>query len=407
MPVVADHLAELLEGMDRRVLGIGISLPGTIDPERGVSVDSPVIAGWDGVDLAPYLESLGPSMGGAPIFVGNDADVLARSERLGHAATFDDLIVVKASTGLGLGIIAEGRVVSGHLGAAGEIGHTKVDAAAGRPCRCGDTGCLETIAAGWALLPQLAELGRPVDHIRDLTALAVAGDPEAKQLLRESGRRLGEPLAIAINLLNPQAIVIGGDMAAAFDVYAAGVRESVYARASALATRDLQFLPATFGDRAGMVGCASMALDQVLSPAAVDAAARSCESAPESRFISADSRHASQACVCGPERFHRPRPAPVTFPAVACPSGRRRTPRKRLSVQADRGFKSHRHRQPRAAAGDLGAVRLHHHPVRTVRNATRVGRGGTPGEPRHGQVERTPEEVNGAATCRRTLRGTG
>ena len=78
-------------------------------------------------------------------------------------------------------------------------------------------------------------------------------------------------LAVAINLLNPQAVVIGGDMAAAFDVYAAGVRESVYARASALATRDLQFLPATFGDRAGLVGCASMALDQVLSPAAVDA----------------------------------------------------------------------------------------------------------------------------------------
>ena len=267
MPVVAEQLTTLLAATDRKVLGIGISLPGTIDPERGVSVDSPVIAGWDGVDLAPYLASLG----GAPIFVGNDGDVLARSERLGHAATYDDLIVVKASTGLGLGIIAEGRVVSGHLGGAGEIGHTKVDAAAGRPCRCGDTGCLETIAAGWALLPQLAERGRPVEHIRDLTALAVAGDPEAKQLLRESGRRLGELLAVAINLLNPRAVVIGGDMAAAFDVYAAGVRESVYARASALATRELQFLPATFGDRAGMVGCASMALDQVLSPAAVNA----------------------------------------------------------------------------------------------------------------------------------------
>jgi predicted NBD/HSP70 family sugar kinase len=267
MPVVTRQLAALLDEVARPALGVGVSLPGTVDPVRGVSVDSPVIGGWDGVDLEPYLEPLGD----VPIFVGNDADVLARSERLGHAATYDDLIVVKASTGLGLGIIAEGRVVSGHLGAAGEIGHTKVDAAAGRPCRCGDTGCLETLAAGWALLPMLAERGRPVGHIRDLTALALAGDPEAKQLLRESGRRLGEPLAVAINLLNPQAIVIGGDMAAAFDVYAAGVRESVYARASALATRDLQFLPSTFGDRAGLVGCASMALDQVLSPAAVDA----------------------------------------------------------------------------------------------------------------------------------------
>ena len=73
-------------------------------------------------------------------------------------------------------------------------------------------------------------------------------------------------LAVAINLLNPQAVVIGGDMAAAFDMYAAGVRESVYARAGALATRDLQFVPATHGDRAGVVGCAALALDHVLSP---------------------------------------------------------------------------------------------------------------------------------------------
>jgi predicted NBD/HSP70 family sugar kinase len=197
--------------------------------------------------------------------------VLARSERLGHAARFQDLLVVKASTGLGLGIIAEGRVVSGHLGGAGEIGHTKVDAAEGRPCRCGDTGCLETLAGGWALVARLSESGGRVEHVRDLVALAQTGDPDAKQLLRESGRQLGEVLAVAINLLNPQAVVLGGDMAAAFDVYAAGVRESVYARASALATRDLQFLPSTFGDRAGLVGCASMALDQVLNPAAVDA----------------------------------------------------------------------------------------------------------------------------------------
>jgi predicted NBD/HSP70 family sugar kinase len=267
MPVVAEHLAGLVADLDRPVLGIGISLPGTVDPVRGVSIDSPVMGGWDGVELGPYLAALGE----VPLFVGNDADVLARSEWRGHAATYDDLLVVKASTGLGLGIVAGGRVVLGHLGGAGEIGHTKVDAADGRRCRCGDTGCLETIAGGWALVARLNESGRRVEHVRELVALAVGGDPEAKQLLRESGRQLGEVLAVAINLLNPQAVVIGGDMGAAFDVYAAGVRESVYARASALATRDLQVLPATHGDRAGVVGCAAMALDRVLSPAAIDA----------------------------------------------------------------------------------------------------------------------------------------
>jgi predicted NBD/HSP70 family sugar kinase len=252
------------------VFGLGVSLPGTVDPARGVSIDSPVMGGWDEVPLAPYLAEV-PTFADVPIFVGNDADVLARSERMGHAVELSDLLVVKASTGLGLGIISEGRVVSGHRGGAGEIGHTKVDEAAALPCRCGDTGCLETVAGGWALVARLAASGRPVDHVRDLVARAIAGDAEAKALLRESGRRLGDVLAVAINLLNPQAVVIGGDMAAAFDVYAAGVRESVYARSSALATRELQVLPSTFGDRAGVVGCAAMALDQVLRASAVDA----------------------------------------------------------------------------------------------------------------------------------------
>jgi predicted NBD/HSP70 family sugar kinase len=276
MPRAVACLAALVASLDRPgpVFGVGISLPGTVDPARGVSVDSPVMGGWDEVALTPYLAAV-DAFADAPIFVGNDADVLARSERMGHAVALADLLVVKASTGLGLGILSEGRVVSGYHGAAGEIGHTKVDEAADLPCRCGDHGCLETVAGGWALVARLAESGRPVEHVRDLVARALAGDAEAKQLLRESGRRLGDVLAVAINLLNPQAVVIGGDMAAAFDVYAAGVRESVYARSSALATRDLQVLPATFGDRAGIVGCAAMALDQVLRPSAVDARLRS------------------------------------------------------------------------------------------------------------------------------------
>ena len=267
MPEIAARLAGLLDGVGPPVLGIGLSLPGTLDSVRGLSIGSPVMSGWDGVELAPYLDGVTR----APLFVGNDADVLARSELLGRSAALDDVLVVKASTGLGLGIIADGRVLSGHLGAAGEIGHTKVDAAAGLPCRCGATGCLETLAGGWALVARARESGHEVGHLRDLVALALQGDPTARGLLRDSGRELGEVLAIAINLLNPAAIVIGGDMASAFDFHVAGIRESVYALAAPLATRDLQFLPATHGDQAGLVGCAALALDHVLAPVAVDA----------------------------------------------------------------------------------------------------------------------------------------
>jgi predicted NBD/HSP70 family sugar kinase len=265
MPQVAERLAGLLADVEPPVAAIGLSLPGTVDAERGRSLDSPVMAGWDGVELAPYLADLG----GAPLYVANDADVLARAELLGRGDRLRDALVVKASTGLGLGIVAGGRVVGGHLGAAGEIGHTRVEAAEGLACRCGTTGCLETLAAGWALV---ARLDRPgVGHVRDLVALAHQGDAGARGLLREGGRRLGEVLAVAVNLLNPQAVVIGGDMAGAFDLYAAGVRESVYALAAPLATRDLQFLPTAHGDSAGLVGCAALALEKVLHPAAVDA----------------------------------------------------------------------------------------------------------------------------------------
>ena len=266
MPQVAERLAQLLVEIDPPVVGVGLSLPGTVDAARGASRDSPVMQGWDGVALAPYLAPVTD----APLYVGNDCDVLARAELLGGRADLRDALVVKASTGLGLGIVADGRVLSGHLGAAGEIGHVRLPAAEGLPCRCGSTGCLEAVAGGWALVARAAESRPEIGHVRDLVALALQGDPEARGLLRDSGRHLGEVLAVAVNLLNPQAVVIGGDMAAAFDVYLAGVRESVYPRASALATRDLQFLPATHGDRSGLVGCAALALDHVLSPGAVD-----------------------------------------------------------------------------------------------------------------------------------------
>ena len=272
MPQIADRLGKLLDearsgSAEPPVLGVGLSLPGALDLTRGVSIGSPDVSGWDGVELAPYLAPVTT----APLFAGNDADVLARSELLARSALFKDVLVVKASTGLGLGIIADGRVLSGHLGAAGEVGHTKIVAAEGLACRCGSTGCLETLAGGWALVARAQESGREIEHVRDLVALALRGDPTSRSLLREGGRALGEVLAIAINLLNPAAVVIGGDMAAAYDFHVAGVRESVYALAAPLATRDLQFLSATHGDRAGVVGCAALALDHVLAPVAIDA----------------------------------------------------------------------------------------------------------------------------------------
>lgn len=266
MPQIVDRLCKMVEGVEPPVLGVGMSLPGVVDPVAKVSVDSPVMGGWDGVQLAPYFTDLTD----APLLLANDADTLALSELFGPGPHPRNALVIKASTGLGMGVIAEGRVLHGHNGAAGEIGHTRLEAAADLPCRCGSTGCLETVAGGWALVQKLVESGVESGHVRDLVASALAGDAVARGLLRESGRYVGELLATAINLLNPEMVVVGGDMGQAFDLYTAGVRESVYARSTALATRDLAFVPARHSDSAGLVGCAAIAIEHVLSPANID-----------------------------------------------------------------------------------------------------------------------------------------
>lgn len=156
-----------------------------------MSLASPIMRSWDGVSLAPYLEALGA----VPVRVENDANVLALSESRGHLQTFRDFVVVKASTGIGAGVISDGRLLRGALGAAGEIGHTKSSAAAGLSCQCGETGCLEAVAGGWALVQSMADEGRPLAHFRELVGRAAGGNADARARIREAGRRVGEVLA--------------------------------------------------------------------------------------------------------------------------------------------------------------------------------------------------------------------
>ncbi|GAB91467.1 ROK family protein [Gordonia rhizosphera] len=270
MPDLVKRLEALLEDAGRRpdeIRGVGLSIPGSADSARVCSLDSPAMSGWDGVPLTPFLQSITT----APIRLDNDANVIVLSERRGQRDRFDDMLLIKASTGLGAGIVAGGVLQRGAVGGAGQFGHTKIPEAAGKVCRCGDTGCLETVASGWALVRAMREHDRDIAHIRELVDLALAGDPHARQLIRESGRHIGEVLSGAVNLLNPAALVLAGDMAKAYDILVAGLRETVYANAIALATRELQILPSTHGDEAGVIGCAALILDHVLSPAVVDA----------------------------------------------------------------------------------------------------------------------------------------
>ncbi|MDA8371002.1 MAG: ROK family protein [Nocardiopsaceae bacterium] len=271
VPWLLDTWARLLEFCDRSagdVRGVGLGLPGTVEFAAGRSVASPVLTSWGGVEIGPMITKHHP----VPVLIDNDVNAMALGERGAHYRDVDDLVFVKVSTGIGAGIISRGALLRGSLGAAGEIGHIPVCGGGGTPCRCGNTDCLEAVAGGSALIARLAEQHRKVSGVGELAALARDGDPAAVTLVREAGRRIGEVLAGAVNLLNPAVIVLGGDLARAYDPLLAGVREIVFQRSTALSTRRLQILPSRAGAEVGILGSATMVLDRILAPEAVDAA---------------------------------------------------------------------------------------------------------------------------------------
>ncbi len=263
----AERMDALLERIDRprrAVRGVGVSVPSAVDVATGHSVGTGPALGE--VAVAEYFTA----RFGVPVRVDSDVNALALAEHARHPDVCD-LLLLKASTGIGVGIIAGGRLLRGAWGGAGEIGHIKVAGAPDRPCRCGDMHCLETVAGGWALLEQLAGQGKTVPGLPGLVELVRAGDPDALRVVREAGRRIGEVLAAAVNLLNPALIIVRGDLSHAYEPLAAGMRELIYQRSSALATRALRVEPGAPDAPTGVAACAAMILDQVLSPSAVNA----------------------------------------------------------------------------------------------------------------------------------------
>ena len=179
---------------------------------------------------------------------------------------------MKIGTGIGAGIISGGRIHRGAQGSAGDVGHIQVTDDPAVVCRCGNIGCLEAVAGGQALADALTAGDIPAEHSRDVVELVRAGNPTAIRMVREAGRTLGEVLAGTVNFFNPGVIVIGGDIAEAHEHLLAGVREGIFSRSLTLATRDLRIVPSRLGDRAGVIGAATMAIEHVLSAAAVDQA---------------------------------------------------------------------------------------------------------------------------------------
>jgi predicted NBD/HSP70 family sugar kinase len=250
------------------LLGIGIGLPGPVEQASGRPVSPPIMPGWNGFDVKGHLR--GP-LGTEVALVDNDVNLMAVGEHREHWPGAADLMFVKVATGIGSGLISDGRLHHGSRGAAGDLGHVRVPRGTDVPCRCGNVGCLEAVASGSAVAAKLAALGVPAQHGKDVVDLARGGSVAALQLLRQAGRDIGEVLATAVSLFNPSVIVVGGTLSQAGEHLIAGVREVVYRRSLPLATEELRIVQSRAGAQAGILGAAAVVIDHVLSPAQLDA----------------------------------------------------------------------------------------------------------------------------------------
>ena len=274
---VRELLSELLteQRADAKdVLAIGVGVPGPVEHASGVLRSPPIMPGWDGFPI----RSAFAGEYDAPVFVDNDVNVMALGEhRDGVGKGEDNVLFVKIGTGIGGGIIADGHLQRGSQGCAGDIGHICVDPE-GLVCSCGNSGCLEAMAAAPAiatkakrsakegLSPVLKEMleERGVLTARDVGEAASLGDYHALQIIRESGRLVGQVLATLVSTLNPSIIVVGGGVANIGHSLLAEIRSTVYRHSLPLATRNLPIVLSKLDQRAGVTGASVLAAEGVL-----------------------------------------------------------------------------------------------------------------------------------------------
>lgn len=268
-PAEALDLAAALAGQALRasgrtmdeVLGVGCGIPGPLDVRTQIVRAPTILSDW--VDLNPAAEL--QRRLGRPVVVGNDADMGARGEcAFGAARGIDDVLYVKASHGIGAGMVFGGRSYRGSVGIAGEIGHTQI-AGATNWCRCGSRGCLETVVSISSVRRQLAHVlttsGAVVQESKVPPLAELADNSAAARVITDAGRTVGRVLADLVNCLNPEAIVLGGELGVAGTPFVAGVRESIDRYAQPASASTVTVVAGQLGLRAELLGAIAAARD--------------------------------------------------------------------------------------------------------------------------------------------------
>lgn len=269
---VATGLRELLGAVDldpAATLAAALGVPGPVDVSLGRILQPPLMPGWHD---HPVRDELAGRLG-VPVFVENDANLMALGEQRAHWPDASSLVLVRVGRGIGAGIVLDGRLHRGVDGGAGDIGHIRM-AGQDRPCACGALGCLSAVASGSALVTELAALGKDVVSVADVRTLVQRGDGEAVAAARRAGQLAGGVLTTVVAVVNPEILVLGGAMAHTDGHYVTGLREVIYQRSLPRATRRLRVVTARLGPAASVAGAAAIVTDEMFSPAAVDARLR-------------------------------------------------------------------------------------------------------------------------------------
>ncbi len=265
---VTTAIARCLDELGRPrsdLAAVGMGLPGPVEHATGRPINPPIMPGWDRYDVPTRVQRDLD----VPVLVDNDVNIMALGEQVAFPGT-KDLVFVKVATGIGAGIISGGELQRGAQGTAGDLGHVRVARAGEVPCRCGNTGCLEAVAAGPALARALRDAGVPAETGQDVVDRTREGDLTALRVVRQAGRDLGEVLATLVNLINPSVVVIGGRLAGTGEHLLAGIREVVYQRSLPLATEHLLLAASSVGDQAAVKGAVALAVAHVLSPEQIE-----------------------------------------------------------------------------------------------------------------------------------------
>lgn len=243
--------------------GIGFGFPGQIDCDNGIVRLAPNIPGWVNIPIASIISK----EFGVPVKVDNDVRCAALAElNYGAGQGAQNMLCITVGTGIGSGIILNGKLVRGASNAAGELGHIKLDITGGPLCGCGDRGCLEAFASGPAIVAlaeeyikggkstKYRELANPDITPYIVCEAAKQGDPVAKKIFEIVGEYIGMGLTSVVNLLNPEKIVIGGGVADAGDLLFTPIKETLKKRAMPIQGAAVEIVHAQLGNTAGVIG---------------------------------------------------------------------------------------------------------------------------------------------------------